>query len=261
MCENKVCEKKIKVLSAPSENQPFAVIYKPSGLPSAPLKPYENSASVQCEELFPEIKNVCGKKEIEHGLLHRIDTDTQGILLLASTQKAYDFLCREQSEMNFIKTYKAKCVYCEDKSFLKEEGFPPLTLSEKLKIESFVSEPESKTLSLTLNSFFRPFGIKNKAVRPVTDESSAAALKKSGKIIYTTEILLTKGEKNSHFTAECRIAKGYRHQVRCHLSWAGFPIKGDSLYNFTDNEEEFYFVASGIKFRNPADGKWIEFSI
>jgi len=28
-----------------------------------------------------------------------------------------------------------------------------------------------------------------------------------------------------------RIKRGFRHQIRCHLCWIGYPIQNDSLYS------------------------------
>ena len=48
-----------------------------------------------------------------------------------------------------------------------------------------------------------------------------------------------------------QLSKGYRHQVRCHLSWLGFPIEGDPLYSSDEKEvpsQDFKFWASKIQF-------------
>ena len=53
---------------------------------------------------------------------------------------------------------------------------------------------------------------------------------------------------SSHFDTaifKARIHRGYRHQVRCHLAWVGYPVRGDVLYNpialaKTDNTDKIY---------------------
>ena len=68
----------IKVIHEPSAAEPFVVLSKPAGLASAPLKSLdEDSAFSQCARIFPAAKSVCGKKAVEGGLLHRIDSQSR----------------------------------------------------------------------------------------------------------------------------------------------------------------------------------------
>ena len=83
----------IEIVHPPKDNEPFLVINKPAGLPSAPLSPDDKkNAFSQSATQFPQLLEVRGRKEIEHGLLHRLDTQTSGLLLIAATQECYDFL-------------------------------------------------------------------------------------------------------------------------------------------------------------------------
>lgn len=50
---------------------------------------------------------------------------------------------------------------------------------------------------------------------------------------------------------------GRRHQVRAGLSFLGFPLTGDSLYEGSKSEEPFYLLASKIKFTHPESSKSI----
>ena len=205
----------IEIIKEPTTEKPFLVIYKPKELPSAPLSPEDkDNALAQALEAFPELAKVHGKKEIEYGLLHRLDTATDGLMVIAANQECYDFLCSEQKEGRFIKYYQAQCdVLAENAKLLG--GFPP-------------DIPHT-----TAVSYFRPYGEGRKEVRPVTEKSGKAALSKLGKAkLYTTEIkILKRNDQEKSALIECRIKEGYRHQVRCHLAWAGYPVKGDLLYN------------------------------
>ncbi len=216
----------IRIIQSPDKEHPFAVVYKPASLPSAPLKAGEESALTQALACFPELKDVHGKKEIEHGLVHRIDTATKGLLLIAATQSAYENFKIQQKDHEFIKFYKARV------------------------------EPEkaAEDREFSITSMFRPFGPKGKLVKPVFLNSSAADKKKAGKKVYTTNIRL-----EGNF-AICSIAEGYRHQVRAHLAYCGYPIKGDLQYNPSARENEtMEFEAYRIEFINPATGKKITY--
>ena len=225
----------IDIIKEPTPDKPYLVIYKPKGLPSAPLTADDNeNALTQACAMYPQIKSVCGKKEIEYGLLHRLDTATDGLMVIAASQECYDFLMTEQREGRFIKTYRAQCDIIPDNADLLG-GFPPV--------------PSSPS---TVRSYFRPYGQGRKEVRPVTEESGKAALSKLGsKKLYTTKIEITR-ISDTRATALCEITEGYRHQVRCHLAWVGYPVVGDALYNSDKkNAENLLFSATKISFEYP----------
>jgi len=232
----------ICIVHEPTKNEPFLIIDKPSGLPSAPLKENDDCALSQAIKLFPilnkvnENANNSGRKQIERGLIHRLDTETSGLILIASTQEFYDFIIQVQKEGKFEKWYKAKVDNIPN-IFELLEGFPCNSTFE-LESKKIIAE-----------SYFRPYGLHNSQVRPVTEASGKAALKKCGRVLYKTNIEIS-SDKTS---AICSITSGYRHQVRCHLSWCGFPVVGDKLYNpnYLENENcKLEFRACKISFPN-----------
>ena len=246
----------IEIIHSPTSEKPFLVIYKPKGLPSAPLTAddFENAFS-QAAALYPELLNVNGKKEIEHGLLHRLDTATDGLIVIAASQECYDILMAEQEAGRFIKTYSAECDIILDNAD-KLGGFPQSPL---IQTDSSLRGALATKQSITITSFFRPFGQGRKEVRPVTEKSGKAALSKLGKAkLYTTKIDIKKVSKTKA-RAVCNISQGYRHQVRCHLAWAGYPVCGDPLYNSNfrqeasdkKNAENLLFSATAISFEYP----------
>lgn len=235
----------IEIIKEPTENKPYLIIYKPSGLPSAPINEQDkNNAFSQAAQLFPELLQVKGIKEIEHGLLHRIDTVTSGLLIIAASQKCYDFLIEKQRNNQILKTYSAICQFDSN----NYEGFPIIEKKSSFK------EGESFTIS----SYFRPFGVGRKEVRPVTVDSNKAALNKIGKqILYQTQVYIKKIINEKEVLVECKITNGFRHQVRAHLAWYGLPIKNDSVYNQIykqdkkNAEEQIMFSATKIEFEYP----------
>jgi 23S rRNA pseudouridine1911/1915/1917 synthase len=241
---------KIKVVHEPSLKEPFAVVYKPHGLPSAPLS-VDDKENAFCYAacLFPELYDVCGKKQIEHGLLHRLDNEACGVLLIASTQQSYDFLIEAQKNGKFEKMYSVTCVL-NKKNADSLGGFPPVPdIAETAAGQEIV-----------LTSSFRPYGEGRKQVRPVTGESGKAAGRKGGTAVYKTEIQIIDIEKTTVIT-HCHITAGYRHQVRCHLAWQGIPAQGDKLYNALYGGGEMQFEGSGISFPHPITGAEVIFSI
>lgn len=237
----------IKILHS-SDN--FVVAVKKAGVHSAPLKADDtDSALFFIAQDFPQVLTVRGKKEVEGGLIHRIDYDTAGLLLFALNQEFYNHIMACQDEGLFKKGYRAYCHYQENCTELLG-GFPPEPSDLQCDfIKESVShgssnqcEKDTDPFSFTVKSGFRAFGPGRKQVRPVTDQSSKFSQRKVGgsklgsSPRYSTELSITKTHENS-FVVEASITKGYRHQVRCHLAWCGLPIIGDPLYNPTKNPQ------------------------
>ena len=231
--------RQIEVIKAPDELKPFAIIYKPWGLPSAPLTVDDkDNAFCQAAEMFPQLLQVKGRKEIEHGLLHRLDTATSGLLIIAATQECYDFLMTEQREGRIIKTYFAEC----NISILNEKSVFPEHVGG---------------LSSTISTYFRPYGPGRKEVRPVPIDSNKTALNKvEKKVLYTTHITIESIDKTKNTAlVECKISNGYRHQVRSHLAFCGLPVVNDVVYNQEvknkKSTEQMHFCACKIQFEYP----------
>ena len=254
----------IKVIHEPSAAEPFVVLSKPAGLASAPLKSLdEDSAFSQCARLFPAAKSVCGKKAVEGGLLHRIDTATSGLLLVASSQEFYDHIIAAQDAGRFVKGYRAECdVNANNAQALGGFPKPP---AASLPFDGFLQEKNAAALmGIELSSYFRPFGKGGKEVRPVLQDSNVAALKKIGsKKIYSTKIVAADFLGEGAAKLECKIAQGYRHQVRCHLAWLGFPVRGDALYNAVGGQSggPMRFEAVSLEFPDLFSEKIFRFTL
>jgi 23S rRNA pseudouridine1911/1915/1917 synthase len=152
------------------EDDDILVIDKPAGLPSAPLKraPCQNrpapTALEQAAELFPVIRAVAGYAEWEFGLIHRLDTATRGLLLIAKNQQTFDFLRQEPANGKITKHYSAFCVRSETAL----PNSPPLPYPLALQLERLFAG-QSNTEELVCASRFRPWGKGGKEVRPFVD--------------------------------------------------------------------------------------------
>ena len=221
---------RIEILHAPTDSEPFIVLDKPSGMPTAPLSDGDESALSFALESFPEAGGVSGRKAVERGLVHRLDTATSGLVLIASTQEFYDFISAEQDAGRFVKHYRADV---DDIPSCASElgGFPPVPACVRAG-------------TFRVESFFRPFGPRGACVRPVAEGSGRAASRKGGTRVYSTGVSLVGGKSR----ALCSITAGFRHQVRCHLAWCGFPVRGDALYNPRGDGGPMLFRAVGIEF-------------
>ena len=182
------------------ENKDILIADKPHDIPTVPLKSQNMAGTLlgMVAERHPDILSVKGVNSWEYGAVHRLDTATSGLVIFARTQEAYDYLCAIQKNNLMKKTYKA-CVEPSDRL----RGF---------------DRPNTKTYEIV--SYFRSYGPGSKEVRPVQDIKRA-----DSPVLYRTKVT-DLGDN----VMECIITRGFRHQIRSHLAWAGIPIKGDILY-------------------------------
>lgn len=248
-----------------AETASYLLVYKPPGLASAPLSAGEQNTLLHwCRSRFPETGRILGRKAIEGGLLHRLDTDTNGLVLFARSQAAYDNLMNQQVKGQFVKYYRAWCQkveYFEDKPI---SGFPPApgNLDRSLKTP------------LEIASAFRPYGPGRKQVRPVMmplnegDHPGNKELALDRQRPYKTMIRSIRRDpvEPSIYEIDIKIERGFRHQIRCHLSWIGLPILADPLYNPLCSpgccgEGPLALQAYAVEFQDPGTNEEVRYEL
>lgn len=221
----------LTVINVVYKNSKILIVYKESGLPTAPLKNSTNDNLVsRVEAEYPQIMAVSGYQPWEGGLVHRLDNLTKGLVIFALSQSAFDFLNYQQKNDMLIKEYRAK----SNGINTALPGFPPYTFND-------VDDGP-----VSIISCFRAFGPKGASVRPLAI--------KNGEKVYRTDIV--KESENSYI---CTITQGFRHQIRCHMAWAGHPLIGDERYG--GKEGEFGLEAIGLSFVDPESKKNISIKI
>ncbi|ULQ60061.1 RNA pseudouridine synthase [Brucepastera parasyntrophica] len=235
----------MQTLSIIHETENWALVFKPHKIPTAPLNENETN-TVICWFLKqrPDSKTVSGKKIIEHGLLHRLDTATAGLVLIAKNQPAYDFLLQSQENNLITKHY---CAYCSEIPSAAQTGFGNL---------------DDLTLPYIISSRFRPYGPGGKKVKPLFPGMRGynAAKRDYHTCIESTGFENKESAKQPVRIINCSLARGYRHQIRTHLAFLGYPIIGDRLYN-EDNrpDTDLHLFANGISFPDPRSGERVSF--
>jgi 23S rRNA pseudouridine1911/1915/1917 synthase len=234
------------------ETGDFAVLYKPPFMHCAPLGSSRASTLLEwygC--IYPPVLELKGKKPAEGGLTHRLDYETEGLVLVGKNQAALDALFLEQRQGLIVKEYSA---LTEGKGEGGPAGFPPSPFREL---------PEG---SFFIRSFFRPWGPGRKAVRPVEDPLSRGSRDTAGDQgqPYTTEVLAREG-RGGGLCFRLRLKRGFRHQIRCHLSWIGTPVLRDTLYGApkpdADSALPFALRSRFISFPDPRTGAKREYFI
>lgn len=183
----------------------IVALYKRKGIATVPLKNSDNSEETllgEASKIIPELLTVHSSLSYEGGILNRLDKDTDGIVLASTNDRSYSYMKEELESGNVRKKYYAKIEGIN----LKKETYPPFP---------FLFKDNG-----VIHSYFRSYGKGRKEVRP-----SIFKNKKTTKIEYFTKILSIR--ENEVYV---EITRGFRHQIRSHLSWSGHPIYGDKLY-------------------------------
>lgn len=177
------------------EREGYVVVDKPAGLPCHPLKEGElNTVAGALVARYPEMHAV-GYRNREPGILHRLDTDTSGVMLAARNQETFRAL-REQLRAGKIeKRYLARC-----------QGIVPAPIVIDTPI---ANDPRD-----------------DRKVRACTDPRE---IKRLGAQPARTEVLSSTPAKHGSLV-DIRANNARRHQIRVHLASIGHPLLGDVLY-------------------------------
>jgi len=178
------------------ENNNLLVIDKPAGIVVFPENKITEKTLIDLLlEKYPDLKNV--GKPPRCGIVHRLDKDTSGILLVAKDNKILDFLQKQFKTGRLIKKYLALIVG----NLKTEQG----------KIETFIGRSPKNRM-------------KQKIYLPL--EPGAEGKRKA-----ITEYRTLK--KFPDYTLVEVVPKtGRKHQIRCQFAHLGQPIAGDKLYGF-----------------------------
>lgn len=205
-----------------------AVVDKPAGQPTHPLRHDERGTLAnQIIARFPETAGV-GFHRREPGLLHRLDTDTSGLVVVARTAEAFAALRGASTEGRIEKRYLAL-------------------------VEGRVADEGTVEFPLV------PHRKDPKRVEAVTEHVRLRAGTKTHAALTRYRVARALGD----FTLlEVSLERAFRHQVRAHLAVIGHPLVGDTLYRGPALPEELgvtlsrhFLHASEVIFAHPVTGE------
>jgi 23S rRNA pseudouridine1911/1915/1917 synthase len=199
---------KIKVLY---EDSNILAIDKPSGISVHPAveqahygagsksKKKESFITDWVLENYPKMKNVGEPMGdiARPGIVHRLDRDTSGVLLLAKNQKAHEFLKKQFQGRTIKKTYVAIVA-----GWFKDE-------------RGVINKPIGRS-----PSDFR---------RWLCGRGARGELREAVTEYKVLKRFIDKKEKYTYL--EVRPKTGRTHQIRVHMKFLNHPVIGDSLYN------------------------------
>ncbi len=195
------------------EDSDLVVVDKPAGMHTAPLARGDAGTLLELVlHAFPEVGGVPGIKPVEPGLVHRLDRETSGLVIVARTAAAFQALRLAFDSGAVRKDYLAACA------------------DSAARADSADGVTPASTGQLRMESRFAPYGPGRRMVRPVLPgERSARLLDAASPSLYVTEGRILRRSPGRALVSAW-ILKGFRHQVRAHLAFLGFPILGDPLY-------------------------------
>ena len=200
------------------EDEDLAIINKPAGLVVHPaVGNYEHTLANALLYHFKKISDINPQRP---GIVHRLDKETSGILVIAKNNPTHLALAREFARHSIKRKYIA-------------------LVKGKMEFdENIIELPIGR----------HPYKRKNMSVSFGKDSRYA-------KTYYRT---LKRTEKFS--LLELEPFTGRTHQLRVHLTFLGHPVLGDTKYGKNNELSRLALHAKSIGFAHPRTGKFVEFS-
>lgn len=221
-----------KELEVVAQNIPLDIIYeddsvilvnKPKNMVVHPAAGHEdgtlvNALMYHCKGSLSSLNGV-----IRPGIVHRIDCNTTGILVVCKNDNAHRCLAEQLKEHSITRKYHAIC----EGTFKEKEG--------------------------TINA---PIGR-----HPIERKKMAINHKNGRNAITHYRVLDTLSNGWSY--VECTLETGRTHQIRVHMASIGHPLVGDDVYGFKNRKynglEGQTLHAKVLGFVHPDSNEYVEF--
>jgi 23S rRNA pseudouridine1911/1915/1917 synthase len=216
------------------EDADLIVLEKPAGLvvhpaPGNPDGTLVNALLAHCGDSLAGIGGVR-----RPGIVHRLDKDTSGLMVVAKSQRAHAALAADFAARRIERAY--------------------------LAVTWGVPQPREGEISGAIG-------------RNPANRKTMAVVRRGGRAAMTRYRVL-RIFKDAAGLVECRLATGRTHQIRVHLSAHGNPLVGDPVYGRSRGRRRVLpppiksaidafprqaLHAASLGFRHPATGEWLQF--
>ena len=193
------------------EDKDIAIINKQAGLVVHPAQGHYSGTLVNA--ILYHIKDLSGiNGEIRPGIVHRLDKDTSGLIIIAKNDKAYLELTNMFQNKEIKKTYLAI-------------------------VKGKLNKKKGRIVT--------------QIGRDRNDRKKMAVLDSltQGKNAITNFKVIDQNEKFSLLKVD--IETGRTHQIRVHMKYMGYPILGDAVYGRPDSEKRQMLHAYKLEFLHP----------
>lgn len=182
------------------ESPSVLVVDKPAGQPTAPLKADEKGTLANAlVGHHPELAPI-GYSAREPGIVHRLDTDTSGLVVVARSAEAFETLRSALQNEKIKKEYLLICL---------EDGLPDEGTIE----HPIANHPKDKR---RVYPCIHPRDVMRYAPRPAATQYRVE--RRVGKWAFV----------------RASAARAVRHQLRAHFAAIEHPLAGDALYGGPD---------------------------
>ena len=234
---DKLLPNKIK-LDIRFEDKDILIINKPKGMVVHPgAGNYENTlANALIYKYKNKLSNISG--ELRPGIVHRIDKETSGLLVIAKNNLSHSNLGKQFSEHSIKRKYLC----------LVWGVIRPL----QGRIETLISRNK-----------------KNRQLMMVSEFNGKKAITN-----YRTIKVFNRKDIPKISLIECELETGRTHQIRVHMKYKGSSLLGDNKYGkknikFKKINEDFFkklsvlngqaLHAKSLGFIHPSKNKWVNF--
>ncbi|RBI74654.1 RNA pseudouridine synthase [Roseovarius sp. TE539] len=190
------------------EDDDLIVIDKPAGMvvhpaPGSPAGTLVNALLHHCGST---LSGVGGKKR--PGIVHRIDKDTSGLLVVAKTDRAHHGLAAQFEAHSVERVYRAVI-----------HGVPG------------AADPRLRGLRGVTFGSDGTMRIATRLARHRSDRQRQAVVETGGRHAVTrVNVIATYGMPAAAALVDCRLETGRTHQIRVHMAHVGHGLIGDPVY-------------------------------
>ncbi|MGY6549310.1 MAG: RluA family pseudouridine synthase [Roseinatronobacter sp.] len=190
------------------EDGDLIVLNKPAGMVvhPAPGSPDQTLVNALLHHCGDSLSGIGGEKR--PGIVHRIDKDTSGLLVVAKSDRAHQGLAAQFERHTVARRYLALCY-----------GVPDAA-DPRLRGVRGTSFEQGNILKIT-----------SQLARSKADRQKQAVIWTGGRHAVTrARVLESFGAPPALALLECWLETGRTHQIRVHLSHAGHALVGDPVY-------------------------------
>lgn len=207
------------------EDEAVLIVNKPRGLVVHPAPGNQqhtlvNAIMYHCRDRLSTINGV-----IRPGIVHRIDKDTSGLLIVCKNDKSHLAIAKQLKQHSIHRIYQA-LVY--------------------------------NNITADQGSIDQPIG------RNPKDRKKMAVTQQNSKPAITHYRVLERLKEHRYTHVQLRLETGRTHQIRVHMTYIGNPLIGDKLYTFRNSkfaQTGQMLHAAEIGFIHPNSGQYMEFKV
>jgi 23S rRNA pseudouridine1911/1915/1917 synthase len=202
------------------EDEHLLVVDKPAGMVTHPAPGHSGGTLVNA--LLAHVPGIAGGDADRPGIVHRLDKDTSGLLIVAKTPEAHAALAAQMLAHTTVKRYLALV-----------EGRMPTA-------EGVIEAPIGRD----------PRQRQRMAI---------VSLANGGRPARTRFRILREARGRS--LLEIQLETGRTHQIRVHLAAVGHPVVGDPVYGHPQPPQppRQFLHAAHLEFAHPITGAWLIF--